>query len=314
MGIDLSELHRLISDHGCVARVVVATTSGSVPREVGASMLIWSDGQLGTIGGGSLEWEATAQARRQISDQLPKMFVRHALGPNLGQCCGGSVGLLTELFDAESVYQISGGVFVRSISDPSKIVPAAINLRFTQKSEAGHSLTPELVNEWMIEPVNDPRRCVWVWGAGHVGRAIIRVLLTLPDLDVTWVDTNQNRFPENVSEDLTILPTENPALLCSNVPRHAEHYIVTYSHALDLEVCHRLLDRGFRYAGLIGSETKWARFRRRLISLGHAKNEVAQIQCPIGDKALGKHPARIAIGVAREFLTRSSHSTVLTGR
>ncbi len=308
MGIDLSEIARVVADHGCVARVVVATTSGSVPREVGAAMLIWSNGQLGTIGGGSLEWEATAQARRQILDRLPKRFIRQALGPNLGQCCGGSVGLLIELFDAESIAQISGDVFVRSISDSRKPVPAAVSLRFAQKSEAGQSLTSKLVDDWMIEPVNSPRRSVWVWGAGHVGRAIISVLSTLPDLDISWVDTNQARFPSDISEEITVLPIENPALLCSNVPTHGEHFIVTYSHALDLAVCHGLLDRGFRYAGLIGSETKWTRFRRRLIALGHNESDVAQIRCPIGDKALGKQPAQIAIGVAREFLLQSRSS------
>ena len=86
-------------------------------------------------------------------------------------------------------------------------------------------------------------------------------------------------------------------------PAEAEHLVLTYSHALDLEICHRLLGHGFRAAGLIGSATKWARFRSRLAALGHAPEQVARIRCPIGDPALGKHPQAIAVGVAAEILS-----------
>ena len=78
--------------------------------------------------------------------------------------------------------------------------------------------------------------------------------------------------------------------------------MLTYSHALDLELCHRLLTHGFARAGLIGSATKWARFRARLAALGHPPYAIARIDCPIGNPALGKHPQAIAIGVAAAFV------------
>jgi xanthine dehydrogenase accessory factor len=78
--------------------------------------------------------------------------------------------------------------------------------------------------------------------------------------------------------------------------------VLTFSHTLDLALCHALLGHGFRRLGLIGSATKWARFRSRLAALGHGAGAIGRIDCPIGDPALGKHPQAIAIGVAAAFL------------
>ena len=94
----------------------------------------------------------------------------------------------------------------------------------------------------------------------------------------------------------------SPGDLVAQAPRDADHLILTYSHALDLDLCHRLLSHGFNTCGLIGSATKWARFRSRLAALGHTPAQIARIQCPIGDPAFGKHPQAIAISVAAAFL------------
>ena len=91
-------------------------------------------------------------------------------------------------------------------------------------------------------------------------------------------------------------------------PQDALHLILTYSHQLDLALCHRLLGHGFEFAGLIGSKTKWARFRARLTALGHSPEQIARLTCPIGRPELGKHPQAIAIGVASANVT--SHVTV----
>jgi xanthine dehydrogenase accessory factor len=153
-----------------------------------------------------------------------------------------------------------------------------------------------------VEPVAEADRQVWVWGAGHVGRALVAVLAPLPGIAVTWVDVAAERFPDVVPEGVTVVPASDPALIADHAPERAEHLILTYSHALDLELCHRLLNRGFKACGLIGSATKWARFRSRLGVLGHDAAAIARIQCPIGDPALGKHPQAIAVGVVAELL------------
>ncbi|MGB4828090.1 MAG: XdhC family protein, partial [Paracoccaceae bacterium] len=147
---------------------------------------------------------------------------------------------------------------------------------------------------------------VWVWGAGHVGRALVSVLAPLPGISVTWVDVAADRFPDAVPEGVTVVPVADPCALVAHAPEAAEHLIVTYSHALDLELCHRLLSRGFGGCGLIGSATKWARFRGRLGALGHSAGAIARIACPIGDPGLGKHPQAIAVGVVAGMLRQGA--------
>ncbi|MYI69060.1 MAG: xanthine dehydrogenase accessory protein XdhC, partial [Boseongicola sp. SB0673_bin_14] len=117
---------------------------------------------------------------------------------------------------------------------------------------------------------------------------------------------NADRFPDVVPDSVTKILAAHPATAVRHAPRDAEHLILTYSHALDLEVCHQLLGHGFRATGLIGSATKWARFRSRLRSLGHPDARISRIKCPIGDPALGKHPQAVAVGFAAEWLSDSS--------
>lgn len=131
---------------------------------------------------------------------------------------------------------------------------------------------------------------------------MIAVLAPLPGVAVTWVDVAAERFPEVVPEGVTVVPASDPALVADHAPVGAEHLVLTFSHALDLELCHRLLNRGFKSCGLIGSATKWGRFRSRLKTLGHSGETVGRIRCPIGDPSLGKHPQAIAIGVVAEML------------
>ena len=99
------------------------------------------------------------------------------------------------------------------------------------------------------------------------------------------------------------LPAAEPTRLVRHAPGMADHLILTFSHALDLDLCHALLGHGFGGCGLIGSATKWARFRSRLAGLGHDPASIARIACPIGDPALGKHPQAIAVGVAAALLS-----------
>jgi xanthine dehydrogenase accessory factor len=305
---DLGALSDALRAHGRVARVVIAAFEGSSPREVGASMLVFADGQSGTIGGGALEYEAAAKAREWLTAWPPTPSLPHeggreahrverrALGPSLGQCCGGAVTLWTEVFEA--VPQAVGGVVARGVGE----MPLAV--KRVLAAARGQGLRPAvgLVSGWLVEPVAEPSRQVWVWGAGHVGRALVSVLAPLPGIAVTWVDVAPERFPDVVPEGVTVVPASDPAMLADHAPVGAEHLVLTFSHALDLELCHRLLTRGFRSCGLIGSATKWARFRSRLGALGHPVEAIARIRCPIGDPSLGKHPQAIAVGVAADFL------------
>jgi xanthine dehydrogenase accessory factor len=181
-------------------------------------------------------------------------------------------------------------------------MPLAVSRVLAVTRGQGVRPAPGLVAGWLVEPVAEAERQVWVWGAGHVGRALVSVLAPLPGIAVTWVDVSAERFPDLVPEGVTVVPASDPAVVADHAPLGAEHLVMTFSHPLDLELCHRLLVRGFRSCGLIGSATKWGRFRSRLKALGHEAAEIGRIRCPIGDPSLGKHPQAIAVGVVAELL------------
>lgn len=300
MSLDLAALRDAVAKHGSATRVVIADVSGSAPREVGASMIVWQTGQSGTIGGGALELSAT-QAARQGKQGL----TRHALGPSLGQCCGGAVVLLTEIWDLAKLNAVTGDVFARGTGD----MPLAVKRLLDKARAQGKIPDPHLIQDWLIEPISRPHRQVWIWGAGHVGRALVTTLSPLPDISITWVDTGADRFPNDIPVNVTQLPAAEPHLLAAHAPQNAEHLILTYSHEIDFQLCHVLLTRGFGFCGLIGSDTKWARFRKRLAALGHSHDTILRICCPIGRKAFGKHPQAIAIGVAAQLISIENRET-----
>ena len=262
-------------------------------------MLVWNGGQSGTVGGGALEFQAAARARNMLAAG-GSSFDRVALGPGLGQCCGGAVGLLSEVFSAADLATLQGPVIARSVAGGE--MPLAVSRVLAAARAQGVMPAPGLVQGFMLEPVLVPQRQLWIWGAGHVGRALVVVLAPLPGIAITWVDVAAERFPAESPAGLRILPVPDPGNAVSLAPKNAEHLILTFSHALDFELCHRLLTHGFENLGLIGSATKWARFRSRLAALGHAPENIARMNCPIGDPALGKHPQAIAIGVAAALL------------
>jgi xanthine dehydrogenase accessory factor len=300
MAFDLADLRAAVAHHGEVARVVIAEVQGSSPREVGAAMLVWDGGQSGTIGGGALEYQAAQQAVRKGG------FSKHPLGPALGQCCGGTVTLWTEIFDADALDRLDGEtVIARGAGE----MPLAVKRLLSCARNQGIPVRPRMVQGWFVEPMAQTTRPVWIWGAGHVGRALVDVLGPIPDVDITWVDTAPNRFPDPVPDAVNALPASDPLRVVPHIPQEAAHIIVTYSHALDLSLCDALLRHGFGFAGLIGSETKWARFRARLRKMGHLDAQISSICCPIGQKSLGKHPQSIAVGVAAQLLSLPNTNT-----
>lgn len=304
MSFDREALIAACHRHGRVVRVVVAQVRGSAPRDAGTAMLVWKDGQSGTIGGGTLEFELTQTARELIAKGTDRVS-RHALGPDMGQCCGGHVVMLSEMFDLERSLALPEDHIARG-PEP---MPLSVKRLLSRHRSGAVPMTAQFLDGWMIEPVASVTRQIWIWGAGHVGRALVSVLHPLPDVAITWVDTGADRFPEDVPADVAILHGGDPALLVRYAPAHAEHLIVTYSHALDLALCHGLLSHGFGFCGLIGSATKKARFRKRLSEAGHPPHQIDRITCPIGNPALGKHPHQIALGVATDLLRAGKETT-----
>lgn len=301
---------RVLAKAGPVVRVVVAATKGSVPREVGAAMLVTSNTVHGTIGGGALEFDAIKHARKTKVDTLEHL----PLGPALGQCCGGLVTVLTEIWDEQRLsVAATDDVVARPLPGALPELPMQVRRHLARARSEGRLPLPGIVEGWMVEPVSMPTREIWIWGAGHVGRALVGTLSPLPGLSIKWADSARDRFPEDTG-GIEPLIAENPAELVSLAADHAEHFVLTYSHALDLEICHRVLGRPFRTLGLIGSATKWGRFRSRLKSLGHAPSQIDRIQCPIGDPSLGKHPQAIALGVASEVVRKGERGAAMDSK
>ncbi|MCC7322044.1 MAG: xanthine dehydrogenase accessory protein XdhC [Rubellimicrobium sp.] len=319
MSLDLPALAALVADHGQVVRVLVLRTAGSTPRERGTAMLVWDDGrsgghsggQSGTIGGGTLEWEALGRARAMLREGRWRETETLPLGPALGQCCGGAVTLFLERFDRNTLPATlphARPLTATPAPRPARLAQALA--RWLPGQEAAE------LDGWLIEGAPAPRRPLWIWGAGHVGQALVETLAPLPHWAITWADVAPDRFPAlpaRAGTQVTILPAADLPRVAAHAPVDAEHLILTMSHEIDLALCHALLLRGFAACGMIGSATKRARFRSRLARLGHGPAAVARIACPIGDPALGKHPQAIAVSVAAALLLDAT-ATAREGR
>ncbi|SEO71775.1 molybdenum cofactor sulfurylase [Salinihabitans flavidus] len=306
---DRAALSRAVAAHGSVARVVIASVKGSAPREAGTAMLVWDTGFSGTIGGGRLEYEALAKAREQLAEGTQTRLSRMALGPAVNQCCGGAVTLVTECFDAARLAGLPEAAhFARPVDSGAQGLPNTAARAITRAEKTGTPMPTILSGGWLIEPFAALARPVYIHGAGHVGRALAQCLAPLPGIETHLVDSREDwlsGLPENI-----VIHRDQPAeAVIAAAPDTAWHYIMTPDHDADLALCHMLLQRDFAFTGLIGSATKWARFRSRLRALGHGPDRIARITCPIGDPALGKHPQAIAIGIAADLLnTRAARS------
>ncbi|EHK73048.1 hypothetical protein PPL19_02355 [Pseudomonas psychrotolerans L19] len=144
---------------------------------------------------------------------------------------------------------------------------------------------------------------VIVFGAGHVARALVPLLAGLP-CAVRWVDSRPQEFPELLPSGVEKIVTDEPVDEIARMPAGAYYIVMTHNHPLDLELTDAILARGDHgYFGLIGSKTKWAKFRHRLAARGHGADRLATVRCPLGlPEVQGKLPLEIAIAVAGEVI------------
>jgi len=295
-----AELTNAIQAHGAVVRVLVTAVKGSAPRGAGTAMLVWQGGQSGTIGGGTLEFEATKRARDMLAGGIASMQRTEPLGPALGQCCGGTVTLVFERFTPDNLPEGYAHIFARPVSGASREMPLTLHKQIMAAGNA-HVL-PMLVDNWLAESLWQPVTPVWIYGAGHVGRALTSVLAPLPEFGITLIDRDKMRMPARLPHGVDTRIAPDMAALVEHAPHNTQHFVMTMSHAIDLEICAALLQHPFAFAGLIGSKTKWARFRSQLEKQGHTAGEIARITCPIGDPSLGKEPQAIAVGITHRLL------------
>lgn len=279
---------------GPAALVTVLATEGSAPRGPGARMLVTRTGLAGTIGGGALEHQATQQARA-ILDYPPGSWrvQDYPLGPLLGQCCGGRVRLLVERL--EGVPE-SDGPFLVTLGEG--IERSAFSGGGRARIGARGAL-PQ-AGDAFVEPDDAERLPVLLFGAGHVGRAIAEKAAGLP-LHLAWFDTRA----EAAEMPGVALASEDEIVACAAQARDdAAIVILTHDHALDYRLTAAALGSRARFVGLIGSQTKRARFVSRLEKEGI---DTRRLTCPIGVAGIaGKEPDVIAIATLAQLLTLRS--------
>lgn len=325
-------LTALTSQTAPAVLVTVAHVEGSAPREPGAKMLVTAESQFDTIGGGHLEMRACEIARamlalRDASVAAMRRLERFALGPGLGQCCGGIVHLSFERFDqtadqAAHEYVNYLNRFWRERQDSWRVLALDSATPPSLYDHAGNCVTGPLLSHvgfdrervchvmqdrngqrWLIDPCLAYRPHLMLFGAGHVGAAIIRAIADLP-CHVTWVDERDDMFPDTLPANVKIEATDIPEALVDAAPSGTSFLVMTHSHALDQHLSERILRRAdTAWFGLIGSKTKRMQFEHRLRERGIPSERLADMTCPIGVPGIsGKAPAVIAASVCAQLL------------
>lgn len=275
-------IERALSVSATCVLVSVVKTEGSTPREVGARMIVTPEGFHGTIGGGTLEWRALAKAQAMLGRPAAVSTMSQSLGPDLGQCCGGRVTLAFEAFDRSRLPAVSD-LASRECDGPFEIVNRISGIQCTEK-------------------FGEARRRVIVFGAGHVGRALMLALGPLP-FDVMLVDPRRDQLPGVAPANVT-LSADDQVAIAAEAPAGSFAFIMSHSHTLDLAIADAALRNGsIAQVALIGSATKRARFEKRLREAGVDPSRVAAMICPIGIGGIrSKHPAAIAASVSAQIL------------
>ena len=307
--------------------VTVAIVEGSGPREPGAKMLVTAGAQHDTIGGGHLELCAVELARGMLADAgANARLERYALGPTLGQCCGGVVhlafektgrqldGVLADLRARrrEDSWRLSAidGPIASLLLDADGVVAgagdadtSAAAAPFVDRKRGTHVLRDAAGRRWLADPCLAPRAHLLLFGAGHVGAAIVRMLGELP-CTVTWIDEREDMFPQQIPANVTIEATDMPEALVATAPPHASYLVMTHSHALDQRLSEAILARAdVGWFGLIGSQTKRVQFERRMAARGLPQERIDAMVCPVGLSGItNKLPAAIAASVCAQLL------------
>ena len=305
--------------------VTVAGIRGSAPLEIGAKMIVTASETIGTIGGGQLEYQSTRAAVEMLDEQ--QITLRSfPLGASMGQCCGGVVEILFEpvaegipgwLRDLAALHgQHEPAIIATRISrsNPVKLIVTATEVFGVDAEQASSSLvskarqlladnpqTTRDVQE-LYDPVVVSDLNIAVFGAGHVGSAVVSALSDL-DCNIRWVDSRRKMF-RKVPANVRTIEASEPALEVAAMPADSFYLVMTHSHAMDFDICDRILQRrDARYCGLIGSRSKRRRFEKRYRQQGMAQSVIDQLICPIGvDGISGKKPAEIAVAAAAEIL------------
>ena len=243
--------------------ITIGKAKGSTPRIEGTMMLVSSTAVLGTIGGGQLEYMAIDAAREMIAaGAKTPRTLSVPLGPEIGQCCGGHVTLLLAGMDEKTIEDVT------------------LSVRSNKERQSS----------------------VYIFGAGHVGRALAEAMMPLP-VKTMLIDSRKDELSlahPSIVQDLTPLPETH----IRNAAPGSAFVVLTHDHALDFLLASEALDRGdASYVGMIGSKTKRATFAGWLDKEKSGREGLERLTMPIGASRLSdKRPAVIAAMVAAEVM------------
>ena len=244
--------------------VTVDSAQGSVPREAGAWMAVFAGDVVGTIGGGHLEFEAIAEARRRLAGEPGEAVRQYALGPSLGQCCGGVVRLRFERVDARDAASLE-----------VRLAPQLAPLALFGGGHVGKALVSVLAAL--------PFRLTWIDSRDEIFPPQVP-------------DNVECEHSDPVHAAVAQLAPGSRVLIMSF--SHAEDLDIV---AACLRSQREQGD--LPYIGLIGSKTKWAVFKHRLEDRGFGEPDFAHVTSPIGLPGIaGKEPEVIAVSVAAQIL------------
>lgn len=327
----IDELSDITAAGEAAVIVTISGLRGSAPRETGAKMIVTARETIGTIGGGQLEHQCTRLAVDMLNSNEVPSIQRFPLGSAMGQCCGGVVDVLFEPIDAglpawlkdlralhgqrEAATLVTGigeaaGKFVvageRVFGPGAEPLPEAVLATARKLVSSGD--TALRIDDYLCEPVVASDFNIAVFGAGHVGTAVVAALSKL-DCNIRWIDSRRNIFRSSPS-NVRAIESGEPALEVAAMPPASYYLVMTHSHALDFDICDRILRRrDAMYCGLIGSKSKRRRFEKRYRQQGMPDDVLDALVCPIGvDGISGKKPAEIAVSAAAELLQARERS------
>ncbi len=329
------DFQNLLRDQPCVL-VTLKLVSGSAPRDSGSRMTVTADRVAGSVGGGNLEFQAIKLARDLLHSKTAghQEMQLYGLGPALNQCCGGAVALLYEVFDrslpgwleelqpafdaghrivlAHAVERPMSCKLVittetRAVGPALKEIAAAASDLMQRPGDETVATIEELEvsgETWWLELVRETRKPVVLFGAGHVGQAVIRTLSPLP-FSVTWVDSRTGVFPADLPAHIRSVRTDTPLNRVAEAAAGSFFIVMTHSHQMDEDICFEVLQRDdYAWLGLIGSDTKRRRFVHRLEQRGIEPARLEDVVCPIGLSGIrGKQPATIALSLAAQLMS-----------
>lgn len=258
-------LQTFLADNSACVLVKIIDAKGSTPREADAWMLVGNTEIFETIGGGQLEYQAIDHARKMLSD-LPQSGrrLKVPLGPEIGQCCGGVVDLKFELMGDDQRED------------------------FSQEQVKLKEYRPQ----------------IYIFGAGHVGSALLAALKLLP-VNIVIIDSRKSQLEK-------LMPSEGnwqsrllamPESIIDEARPGASFIILTHDHAQDFMIAERALLRcDAAFVGMIGSATKLEKFKRQFVENGHGAALIENLTCPIGmEGSIDKRPQIIAALVVAQI-------------